>query len=133
MSSPTVLATFRSQPVVSSVLDNLAFSDFVSFSQFSPFTRRIAKRRFRERSIRLVGKLLCNGEGGLVQWQAAFAKLMSLANETESMLMGSAILQLLTLRGEEELRGLRNLNILIPYATVLQWRRLFQQQLGFRL
>ncbi|KAK7038415.1 hypothetical protein R3P38DRAFT_3182498 [Favolaschia claudopus] len=60
----------------------------------------------------------------VVQWRGG---------ETDSMLMGSAILQLLTLRGEEELRGLRNLNILIPYAAVLQWRRLFQQQLGFRL
>ncbi|KAK7022621.1 hypothetical protein R3P38DRAFT_3196018 [Favolaschia claudopus] len=133
MSSPAVLATFRAQPVVTSVLDMLAFSDFVSFSQLSPFTRRIAKRRFRERLVKLVGSFLCNGEGGFIEWQAAFTNLMSLAKETDSVLMGSAILQLLTLRGEEELRRLRNLNILIPFSTVLQWRRLFQQQLGFRL
>jgi hypothetical protein len=110
---------------------SLRFDDFVSCSHVTRTTRAVSQTALESRASRLLGGIVASPESNAAQRRIAFASVMDVLQRTQSIVVGSAVLALITSAGEEAIPVIDNLNIVCPFSEFKLWA-LLMDALGYK-
>ncbi|KAJ7130161.1 hypothetical protein C8R44DRAFT_871999 [Mycena epipterygia] len=122
---------FSCSSILLAVYVSLPFADFMAMAQLTASSRSLARREFGNRATNVIGPILTGPGLAFKQWRACFDKLLVILVATQSILVGSTILTLLTLTGIDPVPVIDNLNIMAPSSSMPHWRRFLQQEMAF--
>ncbi|KAJ7917023.1 hypothetical protein B0H13DRAFT_1870710 [Mycena leptocephala] len=122
---------FLCASLLQAMFPSLRFDDFVSCSHVTRTTRAVSQTALESRASRLLGGIVASPESNAAQRRIAFASVMDVLQRTQSIVVGSAVLALITLAGEEAIPVIDNLNIVCPFSEFKLWA-LLMDALGYK-
>ncbi|KAJ7119809.1 hypothetical protein C8R44DRAFT_878201 [Mycena epipterygia] len=131
MSRNTQSPLFSCASIILAVYASLPFADFMAMAQLTTLCRSLARREFGNRATNIIGPFLTGFGADFKRKRVYFYNMCSVLVATQSVILGSTVLALLTLAGTQPIPAIHNLNIMAPSTALSRWRIFLQQELAF--